>query len=180
VTDEQLMLDIRGGSRPAFEAFFGRYRESIWRFFRRRTADPARAEELAQDTFVAVLEGARRYDQRGTARAFLFGIAYNVLNAERRRGAFRGTEPLDVDPVSRDASPDDAIWVRDALMTLDEADREILMLREYEQLSYQEIADVRGTPLNTVRSQLFRARATLKTALESTTPQAVRTNHARR
>jgi len=65
-------------------------------------------------------------------------------------------------------------------MTLDEADREILMLREYEQLSYQEIADVRATPLNTVRSQLFRARATLKTALEATTPQAMRTNNARR
>ena len=48
--------------------------------------------------------------------------------------------------------------MRDALATLDEDDREVLMLREYEQLSYQEIADLRGTPLNTVRSQLFRAR----------------------
>src|SRR6476659_4590141 len=144
------MLDIRRGSRGAFEDFFGRYREPIWRFFRRRTADAARAEELAQDTSVAVLEGAERYEQRGTARAFLFGVAYNVLNADRRRAAFRRTEPLDVDPVSDHPSPDDAIWVRDALLTLDEADREILMLREYEQLSYQEIAEVRGTPLNTV------------------------------
>jgi RNA polymerase sigma-70 factor (ECF subfamily) len=180
VTDEELMLDVRRGSREAFETLFGRYRELIWRFFRRRTADAARAEELAQDTFVAILEGAKRYEQRGTARAFLFGVAYNVLNADRRRAAFRRTESLDVDPVSEHASPDDAIWVRDAMQTLDEGDREILMLREYEQLSYQEIADVRGTPLNTVRSQLFRARATLKTALEATTPQAMRTNHARR
>jgi DNA-directed RNA polymerase specialized sigma24 family protein len=54
------------------------------------------------------------------------------------------------------------------------------MLREYEQLSYQEIADLRGTPLNTVRSQLFRARMALKAALETRTPDAVRTNHARR
>jgi RNA polymerase sigma-70 factor (ECF subfamily) len=180
VTDEQLMLDIRRGARDAFETLFWRYREPIWRFFRRRTADAARAEELAQDTFVAILEGAKRYDQRGTARAFLFGVAYNVLNADRRRAAFRRTESLDVDPVADHASPDEAIWVRDALLALDDSDREILMLREYEQLSYQEIAEVRGTPLNTVRSQLFRARATLKTALESTTPQAMRSTHARR
>ena len=53
------------------------------------------------------------------------------------------------------------------------------MLREYEQLSYQEIAELRGIPLNTVRSQLFRARMALKAALETGAPQPVRTNHAR-
>ena len=54
------------------------------------------------------------------------------------------------------------------------------MLREYEQLSYQEIAEVRGTPLNTVRSHLFRARVALKAALETRVPQAVRTTHGGR
>jgi RNA polymerase sigma-70 factor (ECF subfamily) len=48
---------------------------------------------------------------------------------------------------------------------LDEDDREILMLREYDELSYQEIADLRMLPLNTVRSRLFRARMALKAAL---------------
>jgi RNA polymerase sigma-70 factor (ECF subfamily) len=66
------------------------------------------------------------------------------------------------------------------MATLDADDREILMLREYEQLSYQEIADVRGTPINTVRSQLFRARMALKAALELRTPHPLRTNHAGR
>jgi len=179
-SDEQLMLDMRRGSRTAFEMLFARYRDPIWRFFRRRTRDGGKAEELAQDTFVAVLEGARRYEKRGSFRSYLFGIAYNVLQADRRRFKQRMTEPLDVDPVTDDPDPDSAIWVRDAIMTLDERDREVLMLREYEQLSYQEIADVRGTPLNSVRSQLFRARMALKAALESTTPHAVRTNHARR
>jgi DNA-directed RNA polymerase specialized sigma24 family protein len=54
------------------------------------------------------------------------------------------------------------------------------MLREYEQLSYQEIADLRGTPLNTVRSQLFRARLALKSALETRAPHPVRTTHGGR
>ena len=179
-SDEDLMVEVRGGSRGAFETLFGRYREPIWRFFRRRTADAGTAEELAQETFIAMLEGARRYERRGSFRSYLFGTAYNILQAERRRSQRRAAEPLEFDPPAREPGPDTGLWVRDALSTLDETDREILMLREYEQLSYQEIADVRGTPLNTVRSQLFRARATLKTALESTTPQAMRSTHARR
>jgi len=180
VTDEDLIREMRDGSRAAFETLFERYRESIWRFFRRRTADASRAEELAQDTFVAVLEGAARYERRGTVRSYLFGIAYNVLLADRRRAVHRATDPLDMDPPAREVDdPDRGIWVRDALARLDEDDREILMLREYEQLSYQEIADLRGAPLNTVRSQLFRARMALKSALQTRVPHVVRTSHVR-
>lgn len=136
-SDEALMIEVRGGSRPAFETLFERYREPIWRFFRRRTLDAGRAEELAQDTFVAMLQGARRYEQRGTFRSYLFGAAYNVLQGDRRRAAFRATDPLAVDPAAHTADPAAAIWVRDAMATLDEHEREVLMLREYEQLSYQ-------------------------------------------
>jgi len=65
-SDEQLIEEIRHGSRTAFETLFARYREPVWRFFRRRTRRADLAEELAQDTFVAVLEGAGRYAQRGS------------------------------------------------------------------------------------------------------------------
>ena len=180
MTDEELMGDMRKGSRAAFEALFDRYREPIWRFFRRRTADAGRAEELAQDAFVAILEGARRYEGRGSVRSYLFGTAYNVLLADRRKARFRLVEPLAVEPPDASAAdPDAGLWVRAALATLDEDDREILMLREYEQLSYQDIAAARHTPINTVRSQLFRARAALRAALDARVPQAARTSHGR-
>jgi RNA polymerase sigma-70 factor (ECF subfamily) len=177
-SDEDLMLEVRHGSRAAFEVLFARYREAIWCFFRRRTTDPGRAEELAQDTFLAMLEGARRYERRGSFRSYLFGAAYHVLMSDRRRSAQRAALRLDTDPPADIADLDAAIWVRDAIATLDPADREVLMLREYEQLSYQEIAELRRIPLNTVRSQLFRARAALKAALESRAPETTRTNHA--
>lgn len=181
LSDEELIAEIRQGSRAAFEALFERYRQPVWQFFRRRTLRADDAEELAQDTFVAVLKGAARYAQRGTFRSYLFGIATNVLLADRRKAAHRATEPLDVEPADQEPfDPESRIWVRDALASLDEDGREILMLREYEQLSYQEIADLRGTPLNTVRSQLFRARLALKSALETGSTQAVRTTHGNR
>ena len=84
-SDEELIADIRRGSRAAFETLFERYRQPVWQFFRRRTRRPEVAEELSQDTFLAVLEGAGRYEQRGTFRSYLFGIAYNVLLADRRK-----------------------------------------------------------------------------------------------
>jgi RNA polymerase sigma-70 factor (ECF subfamily) len=58
------------------------------------------------------------------------------------------------------------LWVREALCKLDLHDREVVMLREYEQLSYAEIAQLLNIPLNTVRSRLFRARVALKRYLE--------------
>jgi RNA polymerase sigma-70 factor (ECF subfamily) len=166
-TDEQLMLDVQRGKREAFEQLFDRYRDPMWRFFRRRVADPARAEELAQDTFVAVLQGATRYEPRAPFRSYLFGIAYNILLAERRKASHRSVERLDVEPAAPAIGDLEAeLWVRSALGELAADDREMLMLREYEQLSYQEIAGLKQMPLNTVRSRLFRARMALKAMLE--------------
>jgi RNA polymerase sigma-70 factor (ECF subfamily) len=166
-TDEELMLDVRRGDREAFERLFDRYRDPMWRFFRRRVPDAARAEELAQDAFVAVLQGAARYEPRAPFRSYLFGIAYNLLLAERRKSSQQLVEPLDAEPAAVSASdPEAEMSVRSALALLEPDDREILMLREYEQLSYQEIAHLKKMPLNTVRSRLFRARMALKAVLE--------------
>jgi RNA polymerase sigma-70 factor, ECF subfamily len=172
-TDEQLMLDVQRGSRPAFEQLFDRYREAMWRFFRRRVTDPARAEELAQDVFVAVLQGATRYTPRAPFRSYLFGVAYNILLADRRKASHRATEPLDPETMSIASDGEAGICVRQALEALGADDRELVMLREYEQLSYQEIADLRQIPLNTVRSRLYRARLALRDLLARPVPVTV-------
>jgi RNA polymerase sigma-70 factor (ECF subfamily) len=74
-----------------------------------------------------------------------------------------------IDPAS-DGGQDDSMWIRQALEKLDAQEREILMLREYEQLSYQEISDLLSVPVNTVRSRLFRSRMALKESLEPGRP----------
>jgi RNA polymerase sigma-70 factor (ECF subfamily) len=176
VSDDALMARCREGDRSAFEALFAAYRDPVWRFFRRRVADAGKAEELAQDTFVGMLSGASRYEGRGSCRSYVFGIAFNVLMDWRRRA--RPYEPLDVDTPASSPDPDTAIWVRAALSRLEPEEREILMLREYEQLSYQELADVLALPLNTVRSRLFRAREAMRLALAEPPKEA--SNHGLR
>jgi RNA polymerase sigma-70 factor, ECF subfamily len=164
-SDEQLMLDFQQDSREAFAELFERYRDIVYGFFRRRLDQSERAEELAQETFLAVLKGVQRYEPRSAFRAYLFGIAFKLLAAERRKNppAPNGTREAP-DPPATDRV-DDGLWVRQALAKLDERDREVLLLREYEQLSYAEIARLLRLPVNTVRSRLFRARMALKDAL---------------
>jgi RNA polymerase sigma-70 factor, ECF subfamily len=166
IADDDLMRELKGGSHAALEILFERYRAAVWQFFRRRLNDPARAEELAQEVFMALLRNAGRYEPRASFRSYLFGIAFNLLLAERRKAAAQRTEPLDQEPAaSTMMSADDSLWVRRALARLEDDDREILLLREYEHLSYQEIADLYRMPLNTVKTRLFRARMALKAAL---------------
>ena len=179
-TDAELMVEARRGSRDAFQIVFERYRGAVWAFFRRRVADASRAEELTQDVFLAVIQGAARYEARGPFRAYLFGIAFNVLMAERRRSGHQESVPLEGDAAAHTPNPDSALWVRRALAQLEPEEREILMLREYEQLSYQELSEVLVLPVNTVRSRLFRARAALRSALQHGTAGADGDGHGRR
>jgi len=165
MTDEQLMLEFQQGSRQAFAELFHRYREAIYGFFRRRLTDAARAEELTQETFLAVLQAVARYEPRALFRTYLYGISLKQLAAERRREA-RPTSTVEENAAPTTAGdPDAVLWVRRAVERLDPDGGEILLLREYEQLSYAEIADLLRLPVNTVRSRLFRARMALKDLL---------------
>jgi RNA polymerase sigma-70 factor, ECF subfamily len=170
-SDDQLMLAFQQGSREAFAELFERYREPIYGYFRRRLEHPARAEELAQECFLALLQNVKRYEPRASFRSYLYGIAMHMVSAERRKAGREVAENENLDSRAAtgnaEENRDAGIWVRNALGHLESGEREILMLREYEQLSYGEIGAVLRMPVNTVRSRLFRARAALKNQLLS-------------
>ncbi|HKN76049.1 MAG TPA: sigma-70 family RNA polymerase sigma factor [Candidatus Acidoferrum sp.] len=174
-SDEHLMLAFSKGSAESFNELFLRYKQPIYGFFRRRTADPHHAEELSQETFLVLLRAASRYEPRALFRTYLYAIAFKILRAHRRKAAFRAmffSHPSTIpDPAKQDAT-ESGLWVRRALEKLDPIDREILLLREFEQLSYAEIADLLQLPLNTVRSRLFRARTALRNLLEPSVSSA--------
>jgi RNA polymerase sigma-70 factor, ECF subfamily len=169
VTDERLMLAFSLGSSDAFSELFRRYKQTIYGFFRRRTLDPSHAEELSQETFLVLLRAASRYEPRALFRTYLYDIAFKILRAHRRKSAFRAMffgHPSTIPDPARQDPTESGLWVRRAVEKLDPIDREILLLREFEQLSYAEIADLLQLPLNTVRSRLFRARTALRNFLE--------------
>jgi RNA polymerase sigma-70 factor, ECF subfamily len=169
ISDEQLMLAFSKGSPEAFTELFSRYKQKLYGFFCRRVAESPQAEELTQETFVALLRAASRYEPRALFRTYLYAIGLKILYAHRRKAAFRATflgHPNSApDPSKRDAT-ESGLWVRRAVEKLEPMDREILLLREFEELSYAEISGLLQLPLNTVRSRLFRARTALRNLLE--------------
>src|SRR5215472_7045780 len=167
ISDETLMLEFQSGSREAFAELFARYRGPLSGFFRRRVLRRERAEDLVQETFLIVIRAPSRYEPRSLVRTYLYGIALKLLAEERRRRA-KAPAALETSPEpATDHDCETVLWVRQALEKLDTIDREVLMLREYEQLSYSEIAQLLRVPVNTVRSRLFRARMALKDRLQA-------------
>ncbi|MGO8757342.1 MAG: RNA polymerase sigma factor [Terracidiphilus sp.] len=174
-SDEQLMTAFSRGSGEAFTELFAQYRQPLFGYFWRRVADRAQAEELTQETFVAAIRAASRYEPGAGFRTYLYAIALNLLRGYRRKAAFRATFwglPKEHEEPSAESGLDEQVLTREALRQLDGMDREILLLREFEELSYTEIAELLHLPVNTVRSRLFRARAALRELLEARKPSA--------
>jgi RNA polymerase sigma-70 factor (ECF subfamily) len=167
-SDEQLILAFCRGSKEAFSELFTRYKQPLFGFFQRRVADPEQAEELTQETFLAVLRASSRYEPSALFRTYLYAIGLRILRAHRRKAAFRatflGAEAGSREPVLETTTHTEVL-LRQAVGKLERLDREILLLREFEQLSYAEIAAVLRLPVNTVRSRLFRARVALRDLL---------------
>ena len=174
-SDEELMAAFSRGAADAFSALFLRYKQPLFGFFRRRVADPAQAEELTQETFIAVLRAAARYQQTALFRTWLYAIGFKILRAHRRKTAFRATflgeQPADLEPATQ-STIEAQVLMRHAVGKLDPLDREVLLLREFEQLSYAEIAELLSLPFNTVRSRLFRALMALHGLLAAPAPHS--------
>ena len=117
-SDEALMLEFQGGSSAAFEELFARYHKPLCGFFGRRLNNPERAEDLTQETFLAVIRAASRYEPRALVRTYLLGIALKLLAAERRK--FLTSSPLGQSaPESKtDGISESALSVRQALEKL--------------------------------------------------------------
>jgi RNA polymerase sigma-70 factor (ECF subfamily) len=184
VSDEILIIEFQRGSRSAFEELYTRHSPALFGFFRRRVQSPQKAEDLTQETFLAIIHGIARYEPRALVRTYIYSIAFKILLSDRRTHR-NETELADPDSeTAPDHPPDNAIWLKQAIQRLDPCDREVLMLREYEQLSYTEIAELLHLPLNTVRTRLFRARMALRSQLDpvaaAATPKPVQNIEAQK
>ena len=160
--------------RPAaFGAIFDRHGSTLFRFLARRV-DPSEAEDLLGEVFRIAFERRSAFERdRDSARPWLYGIAANVVakhyrsQARRLRAIARvsAERALDDDPAERAVAAADAAarWTRvvNAIGTLPAAERQVLLLFAWEELSYDEIALALGIPVGTVRSRLSRGRARL-------------------
>ena len=175
-TDQQLLQDYAGHrSEPAFAELVRRHVDHVHSAALRMVRDAHLAQDVTQGVFVALAQNARQLTERPVLSGWLHRtaqhLAANVVRAEVRR---RGREQEAVIMNELLSTSPDATWtdiapqLDAALGELSETDREVLLLREFEQLSYAEIGSLLDLPLNTVRSRLFRARMALHALLAPT------------
>ena len=136
--------------------------------------NPTDAEDIVQDAYVRALAGASRF-RGGDQRAWLLSIVRNACYSSHRRQKVRqatefdeavhGEDTVTASPEERAIDRDTRRRVRNAVENLAPDFREVIVLREFEGLSYKQIADVMGVPVGTVMSRLSRARAQLQAAL---------------
>ncbi len=156
----------------SFAEIFDRHYVAVRRCLARR-ASSAEADDLASMTFVVAFERRRSFRPDSTsARPWLLGIATNLLH-ERHRVERRERGTLVLLNAERPANDHgasdgpDTDQLAEALATLDSAQRDVLLLHAWEELSYEEIAEALDIPIGTVRSRLARARAHLRSRLDS-------------
>jgi RNA polymerase sigma-70 factor, ECF subfamily len=180
--DEILMQRIARNDTAAFDALFLRHRRAVFSFALRMVGDRPAAEDLTQECFLRVWRARERYQPTAAFRTWLFTIARRLALDELKR---RETHPVVLATVAADdedstgmvesyarideANPQEIVIARElarvlvrALRDLPEEFREAAILRDVEGLSYDEIAEVLGCPLGTVKSRLNSARKRLQ------------------
>lgn len=165
--DDPALIDaFRQGDEFAFVALYDRYKGAVYAYCAKMLLDRAQAEDLLQETFARAYEHRERLLNSTSFKAWLFTIARNqCLNALRKKGREVGFTPEAPEPPGRGATPfqnllksEQAELVSRTLEQLSPSYREVVVLREYQNLSYAEIAAVTKTTVSSVKSRLFKAR----------------------
>lgn len=170
-SDSELVAQSLRGDTAAFSALVLRHRRMVIGVAYRVCGDAALAEDIAQETFIRVWDKLPTYRPQGNLRGWLCRIAANLtIDTLRREKPTADIEQLPLEapgerPEAAAVRGERAAAVRAAIMRLPLHTRVALVLREYEGLSYKEIADNLQIPMGTVKSRLNDARRRLKDEL---------------
>lgn len=180
-SDEDLVRLYLRGDEGAFELLVRRYVPPIHRFLARLAGDSHIAEDLAQETFVKVWRHLKKFDLNKSFKTWIFTIAKNAatdffrkklpvavstIESEEQEGFLlehvQDERPLAPEILERQ---DIAREISDALATVNASTRTIILLHDAEGLTFQEIAEVLGEPMNTVKSRYRRGVFILRKSL---------------
>jgi len=162
--DDELAAQAAAGNVDAFGSLFTRYARDVYRLALSLGHRRSDAEDLMQDTFVAALEGVGRFEGRSSVRTWLGAILIRQASRNRRYHRLRATEALDetAAAVGTGLRDERRLDVHAMLDSLSAEHRTVLVLRELQGMSYDEIAEALSIPRGTVESRLFRARNMLR------------------
>lgn len=184
LSDEDLMEHFQAGYEDAFNLLLKRYEDRLHNFLYRYTHDHQDCEDLVQETFFRVYRSRHSYERIAKFSTWMYTIAINLAKSLYKKKKRMTTVTIHKDPndsedqpmklEDTDILPDDSLHekmcvdqLEKALMELSEDFREVVVLRDIQQLSYEEIAEIADLPMGTVKSRINRGRAQLQEMLEN-------------
>lgn len=161
-SDRELIADVANGDEAAFRQLYDRFADRVYRYAYTVLRGKHLAEEVAQETMIAVWKGASKFAGRSKVSTWIFGIARNQAYSLVRK-EIRTERVPDVSLVQPDPAPGihRQERVARALEQLSDDHREVVFLTFYEGLSYGEIASILDIPRGTVKSRMFHAKRQL-------------------
>jgi RNA polymerase sigma-70 factor (ECF subfamily) len=182
-TDKELVRRVKQGDRAAFDLLFSRYQHKILNLVSRYLRDPHDVEDVAQEAFIKAFRALPRFRGESAFYTWLYRIAINtaknhlVARSRRPPGTdvdVEDAEHFDGTDVLRESESPEAAMARDqlsaeidqAIADLPDDLRSAVTLREFDGLSYEQIAEIMDCPVGTVRSRIFRARESIDKRIE--------------
>jgi RNA polymerase sigma-70 factor (ECF subfamily) len=177
ISDEELIRRFQLGDEEAFEEIVNRYSDRLLNFAYRFVLDKEEAEDIVQDTFLKVYQNRHAYREIAKFSTWIYTITGNlaktVLRKRRNRGVLFfsriGPEDKTTEFPSRDRQPESQVegqfterTIQKAIAKLPEHFRTVIILRDIQGLSYEEIGNIINAPLGTVKSRINRARLRLQ------------------
>lgn len=171
---EDLLTAIAAGDREALGTLYRRTRGPVYAMALSVLGDPQEAQDVTQDVFVRVWEGASGYRRQGTPMAWILTVARNLALMSRRREERRAEltpEEWAAIPASEPSlSREDSQLLREALARLGEEERQVIFLHALSGLKHREIAALLDLPLSTVLSKYQRGLKKLRIQIEGEKP----------
>jgi len=184
VHDLTLVGETLEGNQLSFQLLVERYQDKLFAVVRQYTRNPVEVEDIVQESFLKAYTRLDSFQKQSSFSTWLYRVAVNTaLDFLKRcgRNPVRAVEDPEANPESRPpriAAPDARMQqeeiarvTHEVLAELPEIFRTVLVLREFEDLAYQQIADILGISIGTVESRLFRARARFKEHLLRSHPE---------
>ncbi|GAA5521100.1 sigma-70 family RNA polymerase sigma factor [Aliifodinibius salicampi] len=183
LSDEDLMEHFQSGYEQAFNLLVERYQDRLHNFLYRYTHNHNDCEDLVQETFFRVFRSRHSYERIAKFSTWMYTIAINLAKSLYKKKKRMTKVTIHKDPDDSedrpmkledpDILPDDVLHekmcmdeLEKALMELSEDFREVVVLRDIQQLSYDEISEIADLPMGTVKSRINRGRAKLQELLE--------------